>query len=65
MTAREATMAGWIAIAAAVLAAELLGLLTASFPTLGDVLEFLMRSRAGRWTILLGWAWLGWHLFVR
>jgi hypothetical protein len=49
----------------AVLAAELLGLLSANFPTIGDVLEFLMRSRAGRWTMLLGWAWLGWNLFVR
>ena len=49
----------------ALLAAELLGLLTASFPTLGDMPEFLMRSRVGRWTILLGWERLGRHLFVR
>jgi Family of unknown function (DUF6186) len=65
MTSREVTLAGWAAIAAAVLVAELVGLRSPRFPTMGDVLEFLMRSPAGRWTVLLGWVWLGWHLFVR
>jgi hypothetical protein len=59
-------LAGWVVLGLATLAAELAGLLSdGRFPTLGDVLRFLMRSRAGRWFVLVGWAWLGWHLFVR
>jgi hypothetical protein len=25
----------------------------------------LTRRRAGRAVVLIGWLWLGWHLFVR
>jgi hypothetical protein len=57
---------GWIVLGLATLVAEVVGLLSGGrFPTLGDVLSFLMRSRVGRWFVLLGWVWLGWHLFVR
>jgi Family of unknown function (DUF6186) len=34
-------------------------------PTLGQWLGYLMRSRAGRGLVLLGWWWLGWHYFAR
>jgi len=34
-------------------------------PTLGQWLGYLMRSRAGRALVLLGWWWLGWHYFAR
>ena len=57
---------GWVILGLAALAAEVVGLLSGGrFPTLGDVLSFLMRSRVGRWFVLIGWVWLGWHLFVR
>ncbi len=47
-------------------AAELAGFLSKGrFPSFGDVLAFLMRTRIGRWFVLIGWLWLGWHLFVR
>jgi hypothetical protein len=56
----------WAVLALGVLAAELVALfVTERFPTAGDVLGFLARSRVGRWFLLLGWLWLGWHLFVR
>ena len=59
-------LAGWVVLGLAMLVAEVVGLLSGGrFPTLGDVLSFLMRSRVGRWFVLIGWAWLGWHLFVR
>lgn len=59
-------LAGWIVLGLATIGAEVVGLLSGGrFPTLGDVLSFLMRSRAGRWFVLIGWVWLGWHLFVR
>jgi Family of unknown function (DUF6186) len=58
--------AGWIALGLAAIGAEIAGLLSRGrFPTFGDVLSFLMRSRVGRWFVLIGWIWLGWHLFVR
>ncbi len=28
-------------------------------------LRLLQRGRVGRWLVLLGWWWLGWHLFAR
>lgn len=59
-------LVGWIVLGLAMLVAEMAGLLSGRrFPTLGDVLSFLMRSRVGRWFVLIGWVWLGWHLFVR
>jgi D-alanyl-lipoteichoic acid acyltransferase DltB (MBOAT superfamily) len=33
--------------------------------TLGQATGHLMRRRVVRVIVLLGWAWLGWHLFVR
>jgi hypothetical protein len=63
---KGAVLVGWIVLGLAMLVAEAVGLLSGRrFPTLGDVLSFLMRSRVGRWFVLIGWVWLGWHLFVR
>ena len=59
-------LTGWVVLGLAAVTAEVVGMLSGGrFPTLGDVLSFLMRSRAGRWFVLIGWVWLGWHLFVR
>jgi hypothetical protein len=33
--------------------------------TVGGALSFVMRTLVGRWLVLLGWCWLGWHLFAR
>lgn len=33
--------------------------------TAGGALSSLMLTRPGRWFVLLGWWWLGWHLFAR
>jgi hypothetical protein len=30
-----------------------------------QLIDRVGRSRLGRWALLLGWAWLGWHLFAR
>jgi Family of unknown function (DUF6186) len=60
------TLAVW-----AVLAVAFAGLVVASHtrpervPTIGMVLSWLTGSAPGRWFVLLGWAWLGWHVFVR
>ena len=30
-----------------------------------EALRGVQRGRVGRWLVLLGWWWLGWHLFAR
>lgn len=33
--------------------------------TLGAWVAGLLERRSARWLALIGWAWLGWHLFAR
>jgi ABC-type dipeptide/oligopeptide/nickel transport system permease subunit len=66
MVTRVLTILGFAAVIAALAALELLGRRKGSpIPTLGEWLGYVMRSRAGRLLILLGWLWLGWHYFSR
>jgi hypothetical protein len=66
MVTRILTVLGFAAVIAALAALELLGRRKGSrIPTLGEWLGYVMRSRAGRLLILLGWLWLGWHYFSR
>lgn len=46
---------GWLAVSRAV----------DRLPTLGDLVRMARRYFFTRWLLLLWWAWLGWHLFVR
>ena len=66
MSWRWITLAGWSILAAVIVAAEMVA------HTVGRRLQgfevimvVLARSRATRVALLLGWGWLGWHLFVR
>ena len=34
-------------------------------PTVGRMLATVRSTRIGRVLLVLGWAWVGWHLFVR
>jgi hypothetical protein len=66
MVTRVLTILGFAAVIAALAVLELLGRRKGSrIPTLGEWLGYVMRSRAGRLLILLGWLWLGWHYFSR
>jgi Family of unknown function (DUF6186) len=66
MVTRILTVLGFAAVIAALAVLELLGRRKDSrIPTLGEWLGYVMRSRAGRLLILLGWLWLGWHYFSR
>jgi len=63
---RVITIVGFAAVILALLVLEFLGRRKGSrIPTLGEWLGYVMRSRAGRLLILLGWLWLGWHYFSR
>lgn len=66
MTTRAITIIGFSAVFAALIVLEMLGRRkTNNIPTLGEWLGHVMRQRAGRALVLLGWLWLGWHYFAR
>jgi hypothetical protein len=66
MVTRVITIAGFAVVIGALFVLEFLGRRQDSrIPTLGEWLGYVMRSRAGRLLILLGWLWLGWHYFSR
>ena len=66
MVTRVITIIGFACVIAALIALEIIGRRRNSrVPTLGEWLGYLMRARAGRALILLGWLWLGWHYFSR
>jgi Family of unknown function (DUF6186) len=66
MTTRVMTIIGFACVIIALFALEVIGRRpTTRVPTLGEWLGYLMRPRAGRVAILLGWLWLGWHYFAR
>jgi len=66
MTTRVITIIGFACLIIALLVLDLVGRRPASrVPTLGEWLGYLMRARAGRAVILLGWLWIGWHYFAR
>jgi len=66
LVTRVITIIGFAGVIAALVALEIIGRRrTTRVPTLGEWLGYLMRARAGRALILLGWLWLGWHYFAR
>ena len=66
MVTRVVTIIGFAGVIAALVALEIIGRRrTTRVPTVGEWLGYLMRARAGRALILLGWLWLGWHYFAR
>jgi hypothetical protein len=66
MTTREITIIGFAAVIAVLIILEMLGRRkTNNIPTLSEWLGYIMRPRAGRALVLLGWLWLGWHYFAR
>jgi len=63
---RSLTIAGWIVIAVALAAAWLSAVLShGRFPSAIALLRAAMRNVVVRAIALAGWAWVGWHFFVR
>ena len=63
---RAITIAGFAVLAAAMVALEILARRPGSrIPTVGEWLGYLMRPKLGRFLVLAGWMWLGWHYFAR
>jgi hypothetical protein len=62
---RTVTLAGFVVLAVAITAYQLLGVVRRRTPTLGRAVGPLLGTRYGRPVLLAAWLWLGWHLFVR
>ncbi len=62
---RTTTLVGYGLIAAALVGCQVAALLWRRIPTIGQVASAVAGRRAGRWLLLGGWLWVGWHLFVR
>ncbi len=58
------TVAGYALLGVAVVGCQVLALVTGRIPTVGQAVSRLTRRRPGRWLVLGGWLWIGWHLFV-
>jgi Family of unknown function (DUF6186) len=66
VSARQVTIAGFVAIGLAGVGLHLLGRREgARVPTLGELVGHLMRTPGGRIGMLVVWWWLGWHFFAR
>jgi hypothetical protein len=62
---RAVTVAGYVLLAAALLACQVVAMATGRIPTLGQAVSAVTRRPVGRWALLASWLWIGWHLFVR
>jgi hypothetical protein len=66
VSTRTVTVAGFVAVIAALATLEILGRRKIGrIPTLSEGLGYVMRPRTGRALIMAGWLWLGWHYFAR
>jgi len=62
---RAATLWGYALLALAIVAYQVAGLVLGRTATLGQALRRVARVPAGRFVLLAGWLWAGWHTFVR
>ena len=65
MSSRALTYLGFAVIAAAAVVWSFVSARRPDLVTLPQLLARLTRSRVIRLLILVGWAWVGWHLFAR
>ncbi len=66
MSPRTVTLLGWAVLAVVAIALEVLAhRSTSRLVGAGRLLSQVADRPAGKVALLLGWAWLGWHLFVR
>jgi hypothetical protein len=64
MSSPAATYAAYATIALALATWQAASVVRGSL-TLGQLLGWLRERRVARIVLVLGWAWLGWHLFAR
>jgi hypothetical protein len=62
---RATNLALWVLIAGCLVGWHLITMLSKQLPSVAVVFQHARRLWVTRWIVLLGWVWLGWHLFVR
>ncbi len=62
---RTITLAGYAMAALLLAGLQVASVASRRFPSIGQAAAVVTRRRAGRYLVLAGWLWLGWHLFVR
>jgi len=65
MTASQLTVLAFAVVTVALVALQGLARRSPARPNIGDVFTVLMQRPTGRFLVMLGWWWLGWHFFVR
>jgi len=55
----------WAVLGVALAAWQTRSVVTHRTAGLTDVVRLARRRLVTRWAMLAGWAWIGWHLFVR
>jgi len=65
MTASQATVLAFAVVTVGLVVLEGMARRSQTWPNIGDVFTLLMRRPTGRFLVVLGWWWLGWHFFVR
>jgi hypothetical protein len=65
MTSFTATVLAFTVVTVAFVGLEAVARRRETWPQIADVFAVMMRRPAGRFTVMLGWWWLGWHFFVR
>ena len=65
MTTFGWTVVGFAVVTAAMVVLQAVTRRRETWPQIGDVFSVLVSSNTGRFLIVLGWWWLGWHFFVR
>jgi hypothetical protein len=65
VTAFTLTVALFVVVFAGAVALQLAARRRQGWPVIGDVFTVLAASGTGRFLVMLGWWWLGWHFFVR
>jgi len=65
MTASQLTVLAFAVVTVALVVLQTLARRSPARPQIGDVFTVLMQRPTGRFLVMLGWWWLGWHFFVR
>jgi hypothetical protein len=65
LTSRTLTFAGYAAILSLIVLWTVMTARHERWMTLPAAVTALMRRRGVRILVMLGWVWLGWHLFAR
>ena len=65
MTSFQVTVLCFAIVSTAMVVVEATARRRQSAVRLGDVFSVLVNRGSGRFLIMLGWWWLGWHFFVR